>query len=230
MSQTWPTASGCPSSPFSQRRLQIVLLPLLLSSQLARHPGSCSDCGLASSLIAWIAVDSFSVLSQLIPLLVATEDLERANSRMVGATIAGNRLIGPANGGLLFAVGASVPFLTNASLLACAFLLLAGLPVFEQAQYGSDSETAAEPSAVDGNSRIPWSVPLPSLSPVPPSRSGTCSSFQPDRGQHRTTCSDGSVSPFEGQPDTARCGELQTPDPCWLRPRPTPHFPTRLKR
>ena len=72
-----------------------------------------------------------SVSDVLVPLLVAPTDLERANSRLVGVTIVGNELIGPALGGLIFTLGASLPFFSNATLLALAFLLLAGLPALD---------------------------------------------------------------------------------------------------
>ena len=65
----------------------------------------------------------------LVPALVPHDDLERANSRFVGAKIIGNELVGPAAGGVLFAAGAAVPFLTNAGLLAVVLLILAGLPM-----------------------------------------------------------------------------------------------------
>ena len=65
----------------------------------------------------------------LVPALVPHDDLERANSRVVGAKIVGNELVGPAAGGVLFAVGAAVPFLTNAGLLAVVLVVLAGLPM-----------------------------------------------------------------------------------------------------
>jgi predicted MFS family arabinose efflux permease len=68
---------------------------------------------------------------------------------MVGATIVGNELAGPAIGGMLFAIGASIPFFTNASLLAGALLLLAGLPLLAptdqtMADHESESETETE--------------------------------------------------------------------------------------
>ena len=85
----------------------------------------------------------------LIPSLVAPEHLERANSRMVGAQIAGNELIGPAIGGALFAIGASLPFFTNATLLAFAFVLLAGLPLLNAPLTGQEPDVD-RPHALDG--------------------------------------------------------------------------------
>ena len=58
--------------------------------------------------------------SALVPQLVPDEHLERANSGMVGAEILGNEFVGPAVGAWLFAVGAWLPFMTNATL-ACRY-------------------------------------------------------------------------------------------------------------
>lgn len=85
----------------------------------------------------------------LVPILVPADQLERANSRMVGAQVVGNELAGPAIGGVLFAIGAAVPFLTNAGLLAAALLLLAGLPLLA-GEIEPDSPNDHRPSIVDG--------------------------------------------------------------------------------
>lgn len=95
-----------------------------------------------------------NVNSALIPSLVPEKDLERANSRMVGAEILGNELIGPAIGGLLFAVTASLPFFTNAGLLAVAFLLLSGLPLLQTPGLDAAQVDHVEPRAFDGFAAI----------------------------------------------------------------------------
>lgn len=91
-----------------------------------------------------------SVTGTLVPSVVPDHQLERANSRMVAAQITGNELVGPALGGLLFAVGAAVPFLANGTLLALALLLLAGLPLLQadvDAEADDGREDGAEPEA-----------------------------------------------------------------------------------
>ncbi|MGI9613878.1 MAG: MFS transporter [Acidimicrobiales bacterium] len=94
--------------------------------------------------IAALALGASEVLADnttavLVPVLVPAEDLERANATMVGVSIVGNELAGPAIGGVLFAVGAAVPFLTNAGLLAGVLLLLAGLPLLSPRTESADS-------------------------------------------------------------------------------------------
>lgn len=90
-----------------------------------------------------------SAAGTLVPSIVAPDQLEQANSRLVAAQITGNELIGPAMGGALFAVGASLPFFTNGSLLALALLLLAGIPLLQPV--GPDGPTEDVPArAFDG--------------------------------------------------------------------------------
>lgn len=91
-----------------------------------------------------------SVNGTLIPSLVPDQDLERANSRMVGAEILGNEMIGPAIGGLLFAAAASLPFFTNAGLLALAFLLLSGLPLLRPLDPQAPTQEVTTPRTRDG--------------------------------------------------------------------------------
>lgn len=82
-----------------------------------------------------------SAAGTLVPSIVEPDQLERANSRMVAAQIAGNELVGPAAGGILFAAGAALPFLTNGTLLTMAFFLLAGLHLTAQTQPDAETET-----------------------------------------------------------------------------------------
>ncbi len=100
-----------------------------------------------------------NVNSALIPSLVPEADLERANSRMVGAEILGNELIGPAVGGLLFAAAAALPFVTNAGLLAAAFLLLCGLPLLQIPEPHEPEPAPRPPRASDGIAAV-WASPL----------------------------------------------------------------------
>lgn len=60
----------------------------------------------------------------LLPAVVGTTQLERANSRMWGAEMAMNQFVGPPLAGVLVAVSIAWPFLGNAALLAaCAVLV-----------------------------------------------------------------------------------------------------------
>jgi MFS family permease len=64
-----------------------------------------------------------------LPAIVAPEDLERANGRLWGAEMAANSFIGPSLGGILIAIGFSIPFFFDAGTFAVAaglVLLIAG--------------------------------------------------------------------------------------------------------
>jgi MFS family permease len=64
----------------------------------------------------------------LVPALLPPDRWERANGLLVSAEVIGNELLGPALGGWLFAVSASLPFGVNAGALAVAALLILSLP------------------------------------------------------------------------------------------------------
>lgn len=54
-------------------------------------------------------------LQSLVPRVVARDDLERANSRLIAAETAGNELLGPPVGALLFTLLPAAPFLIDAA-------------------------------------------------------------------------------------------------------------------
>ncbi|MGW0533328.1 MFS transporter [Streptomyces sp. NPDC003032] len=63
----------------------------------------------------------------LIPRVVPDENLEKANSALITAERVGQDLVGPALGGLLFALSPALPFGLNAAAMAVGVLLLARL-------------------------------------------------------------------------------------------------------
>lgn len=68
----------------------------------------------------------------LLPSIVARDQLDRANGRMVTAEIAGNEFAGPPLGGYLFGVAVALPFAVNGGTLAIAAALMASIPVMVQ--------------------------------------------------------------------------------------------------
>jgi MFS family permease len=64
----------------------------------------------------------------VLPTLVATEQLERANGRLFGAQTAANGFVGPPLGALLFAAGTALPFALDAATFGLSAALLVGLP------------------------------------------------------------------------------------------------------
>jgi MFS family permease len=63
----------------------------------------------------------------ILPAVVSREQLERANSRLLGAEIVSNELAGPPLGGFLFGVAIAVPFLLDAGTFAAAAALVLAL-------------------------------------------------------------------------------------------------------
>lgn len=64
----------------------------------------------------------------VIPRLVPAVLLERANGRLVAGEVAGNEFVGPLLGGLLFGVGAAVPFVANSAATALAVMAVLSIP------------------------------------------------------------------------------------------------------
>ena len=87
--------------------------------------------------------------STLVPSIVAPDQLDRANGRMVTAEIAGNEFIGPPLGGYLFGVALVLPFAINGGTLAIAVALVASIPAVL-----TTTTAAAGPGAARQPSRI----------------------------------------------------------------------------
>lgn len=64
----------------------------------------------------------------VLPALVATDQLERANGRLFGAQTATNGFVGPPLGALLFAAGTALPFAVDAATFGLSAVLLFRLP------------------------------------------------------------------------------------------------------
>lgn len=73
------------------------------------------------------AADNAAV--SLVPSIVATRDLDRANGRLSAAQLVADEFAGPPLGGLLFTVAAAVPVFAMGGLWAAAGLVALGLPI-----------------------------------------------------------------------------------------------------
>lgn len=87
--------------------------------------------------------------SILVPSIVDPVQLDRANSRLVTAEIAGNEFLGPPLGGYLIGIALVVPFAINGGTLAIAVALVVGVPALVQT-----TNTAAERGTRQQRSRI----------------------------------------------------------------------------
>jgi MFS family permease len=88
--------------------------------------------------LAEVVADNAS--SALVPALVASEHLPRANARLSAAFVIGNQLAGPPLGAWLFVIGSALPFGMEAAAFAVAAALLIGVP----------TRSSGEPSAHRG--------------------------------------------------------------------------------
>lgn len=83
--------------------------------------------------------------STLVPSIVALDQLDRANGRLVTAEIAGNEFVGPPLGGYLFGVALVLPFAINGGTLAIAVALVASIPALLTTSDTSAGFGAARP-------------------------------------------------------------------------------------
>ncbi|SED81843.1 MFS transporter [Jiangella alba] len=85
----------------------------------------------------------------VVPRLVPSELLERANGRLVAGEVAGNEFAGPLIGAALFATGVALPFAANSATLAIAVLLVLSLPASLLSASARGGEAGA-PAVADG--------------------------------------------------------------------------------
>jgi MFS family permease len=86
----------------------------------------------------------------VLPALVDTDQLERANGRLFGAQIATNGFIGPPLGATLFAAGTVLPFGFDAATFALSAILLARLPSRRHGVPPAARETTLLKEVVEG--------------------------------------------------------------------------------
>jgi len=80
--------------------------------------------------LAGVGETLFDTAAQaVVPLLVAEDDLERANGRLFGAQLAANGFVGPPLGALLFGAMAAMPFGLDALTFVASAALLLRLPL-----------------------------------------------------------------------------------------------------
>jgi len=126
--------AGSVADRFDRRRLIIVVDAVRLALLLALI--AMISLGWATIMVVYLVVFVSAVAEVLrdttagtvVPSLVAVDQLDRANGRMITAEIAGNEFIGPPLGGYLFGVAVVLPFAVNGGTLAIAVALVASIP------------------------------------------------------------------------------------------------------
>lgn len=107
--------------------LRVVVLALMVGALLVGRASVVVVAVVAFVLgVAETARDTAA--QTVVPRLVPTSLLERANSRLVAGELAGNEFVGPLVGGVLFGAGAALPFFVHGATTAVAVLLVLSLP------------------------------------------------------------------------------------------------------
>ncbi|MEM9036902.1 MAG: MFS transporter [Actinomycetota bacterium] len=127
--------AGVAADRLERRRLLIVsnLIRLVVVAVLGAAIATDS-VGVAPVLVALFLIglsETFvdTTATTLLPMIVPTRELTRANSRLMFGAVGLNQLIGPALGAALFTVGAGAPFLTHAAVILLATVQVSRLRI-----------------------------------------------------------------------------------------------------
>jgi MFS family permease len=109
----------------------------------------------ALGLLGTAEVFADNTSATLTPMLVRTDDLAIANSRLQGGFLTLNQLVGPPVGAALFAAGRAWPFVTEAVLVAAGVLLVSRVVL---PPHGRDATEPARGVARDVLEGLRWTV------------------------------------------------------------------------
>ncbi|EHR63042.1 MFS transporter [Saccharomonospora cyanea] len=107
--------------------LRVVVLAGL-ATLVAVGAASVALVAVAALLLGMAETLRDTAAQTVVPRLVPAALLERANGRLVAGEVAGNEFVGPLLGGLLFGVGAAVPFVANSAATALAVMAVLSIP------------------------------------------------------------------------------------------------------
>jgi predicted MFS family arabinose efflux permease len=104
------------------------LILLALSLAFAAGNESLLLLYIAFALVGGMEIAADNAAISVLPDLVDTEDLDRANGRIATAQLVADEFIGPPFGGFLFALAVAAPLAATGALYAAAGLLFLGVP------------------------------------------------------------------------------------------------------
>ena len=104
------------------------LILLALSLTFASGRESLSLLYLAFALVGVMEIAADNAAISVLPDLVDTEDLDRANGRIATAQLVADEFVGPPLGGFLFALAVAAPLAVTGGLYAAAGLLFLAVP------------------------------------------------------------------------------------------------------
>ncbi len=121
---------------------RIVVLVVLVGTVVT---GQVSIVVVLSAIFLLGIAETFAdtTTSTLMPMLVAKRDLGIANARVMTGIVTLNQLAGPPLGALLFGVGRSLPFLTQAVCLVLSVLMLLRMQLPEHGRRTAPGTTAS---------------------------------------------------------------------------------------
>ena len=103
------------------------VLLAVLALAVASGAGSIGVLYLVLALIGVLETAADNAALSILPALVDSDELDRANSRISGTQLVADEFVGPPLGGLLFAFAAAVPLAVTGGLYAAAGLVLLSL-------------------------------------------------------------------------------------------------------
>lgn len=120
--------------------------------------------GFASLLVLYIAMAVVGALESLadnaavamLPSLVESRDLDRANGRIAAVQLVADEFVGPPLGGLLFALAAAAPVYAMGGLWAVAGLIALALPMRAASPEAADARPARPSIVADAREGIVW--------------------------------------------------------------------------
>lgn len=162
--------AGSLADHFDRRRLIIVVDAVRLVLLLALI--GMITVGWATIMILYVVVFVSAVAEvlrdttagTLVPSIVAVDQLDRANGRMITAEIAGNEFIGPPLGGYLFGLAMVLPFAINGGALAVAVALVASIPALVRPRIPA---VGGEPDSTGVRAGLHWFRDHRSFWPIP---------------------------------------------------------------
>jgi MFS family permease len=168
--------AGSLADRFDRRRLVVavdVVRLALLAGLIGLIAGGWATIGVVYLVVFVSGVAEVvrdTTAGTLVPSLVGTDQLDRANGRLVTAEIAGNEFVGPPLGGYLFGIALVLPFAVNGGTLAVAVALVAGIPALVRttgAAAATDSRRRRSPIGAGlrwlRGHRTFWPVPATSI-------------------------------------------------------------------
>jgi MFS family permease len=134
---------------------RLVVLGVLVALQAADRAG-IEVVAAAAFLLGTGETVRDTTTQAVVPRLVPTRLLERANGRLLAGELVGNEFVGPLAGGVLFAAGAALPFVVNGATAALAVLLVLSVPAALLSALGSAGAPAGKPSRQRVRDGLVW--------------------------------------------------------------------------